>query len=84
MTACSPTPELSRGLTLRAARKLLPGWAAEPLVAKFSDDRRSFVTIWDFTPPPDLDTDVLRLTFINDQLEHWGRPSVGGTTPLSL
>jgi hypothetical protein len=61
-------------------RRLLPEWQAEPLVATFSDDRRSFVTIWDFIPPPGSDADPMRLTFINYELEIWGSP-VRGAMP---
>jgi len=82
MTACGSSPQLSRGLSLRAVRILLPHWQAEPLAARFSDDRSSYITIWDFIPPPDLDTPPLRLTFINDKLETWGPPSPGGAPTL--
>ena len=80
MTAADPAPKLTRGLTLAAVRRLLPNWQGEPIVAKFSDDKRSYITIWDFIPPPGLDTHPLRLTFINYELDHWGRPSRDGTT----
>ena len=82
MTACDPAPKLKRGLSLAAVRRLLADWRGDPMVAKFSDDRRSYVTIWDFVPPPDSDSDPLRLTFINYELEHWGRPSRGGAPVL--
>ena len=52
------------------------------MVAKFSDDRRSYITIWDFIPPAGFGADPLRLTFINYELEHWGPPSRGGATTL--
>jgi hypothetical protein len=75
MTACEPIkPNLSRGLSVGAVRRLLPGWHADPLVATFSDDRKSFLTVWDFTPPPESDADPIRLTFVNYELEVWGSP----------
>jgi len=82
MTACDPAPKLTRGLSLAAVRRLLIDWQGEPMVAKFSDDRRSYITIWDFIPPAGFHADPLRLTFINYELEHWGPPSRGGATTL--
>ena len=56
-------------------RLLLPGWQAEPIVATFSDDRKTFLTVWDFAPPAGSEAGPLRLTFINYELDVWGEPS---------
>ena len=77
MTACDQ-PKLSKGMSLNSVRRALPDWQAEPLVATFSEDRRSYITIWDFIPPPESGHDRLRLTFINYELDHWGNPARGG------
>ena len=75
-------PNLSRGLNLKTVRRMLTGWQGDPVAATFSEDRKSFITIWDFVRAEQADAERLRLTFINDELEHWGPPSAVATLPF--
>jgi hypothetical protein len=75
-------PELSHGLNIRVVRQMLADWQAEPLAAMFSADGTAFIAMWDFIPPGEVGGERLRLTFINDELEHWGPPSEGRVPPF--
>ena len=66
---------LSPGLSLEAVRSLLAGWRDHPARATQSEDRTRYYAVWDFTPPEGSDAPPLRLTFENERLILWGKPS---------